>query len=175
MKTWFRPTETAAATGGGLSDTPQASFHIPLHARLIFLSSSFLLHSFPSSCTWEKCSISSLTASSLYRVFMGPHKHVLIFNAALSRAGLRGPFFCETKNDINNKGAVNLHAASCCWEATWASCERRFPLNTLQDAFLWTTGNIYCIKWSQINNNDVKPHVGDLLLIWGSAGLVFSF
>lgn len=38
----------------------------------------------------------SLTASSLYRVFTGPRKHVLIFNAALSRAKVRGLFLSET-------------------------------------------------------------------------------
>jgi len=52
---------------------------------------------------------------------MGPCKHVLIFNAALSRAGSAGPNLearaslrdrkSETKSDINNKGALNLHSA----------------------------------------------------------------
>lgn len=33
----------------------------------------------------------AFTAAALYRVFTGPRKHVLIFNAALSRAGGVGP------------------------------------------------------------------------------------
>lgn len=33
----------------------------------------------------------AFTAVALYRVFTGPRKHVLIFNAALSRAGGVGP------------------------------------------------------------------------------------
>lgn len=33
----------------------------------------------------------AFTAAALHRVFTGPRKHVLIFNAALSRAGGVGP------------------------------------------------------------------------------------
>lgn len=83
-----RTDSTAAATGGQLSATPQGSFHIPLHECLFSISCPFLHR--PTSRPHTHL-VFSFIASTLYRVFTGPRKHVLIFNAALSRAEPDGP------------------------------------------------------------------------------------
>lgn len=58
------------------------------NVRILFMSSPFLHH--PTLHPQAHPRTLAFISSILYRVFMGPRKHVLIFNAGLSRVGSVG-------------------------------------------------------------------------------------